>query len=139
MANALYNKGREGFLDGTIDWDTNDIRVILIDTADYTFSQTHDNLDDVASASRVATSGALTGKTVLNGVADADNVTFTAVTGDPCEAIIIYKHTGVETTARLIAYIDTASSGLPVTPNGGDITIAWANSGLDGAGGIFKL
>lgn len=135
MANALYNKGREGFLDGNIDWDTDDIRCILIDTADYTVDlATHDNLDDVPGDARVATSGALTSKTVTNGVADAADVTLSSVTGDTCEAIVIYKHTGTESTSRLIAYIDTAT-GLPVTPNGGDITIQWDS----GANKIFKL
>jgi hypothetical protein len=135
MANVLYDKGREGFLDGNIDWDTNNIKVVLIDTADYTFSQAHDNLDDVAGASRVATSGNLAGKTVTDGVADANDVTFTAVTGDVSEALIIYKDSGAEGTSRLIAYIDTATSGLPVTPNGGDIIVTWGN----GANKIFKL
>lgn len=135
MANALYNKGREGFLDGNIDWDTDDIRCILIDTADYTVDlATHDNLDDVPGDARVATSGALTSKTVTDGVADAADVTLSSVTGDTCEAIVIYKHTGTESTSRLIAYIDTAT-GLPVTPNGGDITIQWDS----GANKIFKL
>ena len=135
MANALYNKGREGFLDGSIDWDTDDIRCILVDTADYTVDlATHDNLDDVPGDARVATSGALTSKTVTDGVADAADVTLSSVTGDTCEAIVIYKHTGTESTSRLIAYIDTAT-GLPVTPNGGDITIQWDS----GANKIFKL
>ncbi|MBA7630623.1 hypothetical protein ES703_38147 [subsurface metagenome] len=135
MANALYNKGREGFLDGNIDWDTDDIRCILIDTADYTVDlATHDNLDDVPGDARVATSGALTSKTVTDGVADAADVTLSSVTGDTCEAIVIYKHTGTESTSRLIAYIDSAT-GLPVTPNGGDITIQWDS----GANKIFKL
>lgn len=135
MANALYGKGREGFLDGSIDWDTDDIRIIFIDTADYTVSiDVHDNLDDVAAASRVAVSGALSGKTVTLGVADASDVTLTSVTGDPFEAIIIYKHTGTESTSRLIAYIDTAT-GLPTTPNGSDIIVVWDS----GANKIFKL
>jgi len=135
MANALYDKGREGFLDGSIDWDTNDIRVILIDVADYTVNlATHTFLNEVPAISRVATSGALTSKTAAAGVADAADVVLAAVTGDPSEAIVIYQHTGVETTSRLIAYIDTAT-GLPVTPNGGDITIQWDN----GANKIFKL
>lgn len=135
MANALYDKGREGFLDGSIDWDTNTIKVVLVDTADYTVNLTsHQFLSDVPALARVATSPALTGKTVAAGVADAADVTLTAVTGDPCEALIIYQDTGVEATSRLIAYIDTAT-GLPVTPNGGDITIAWDN----GANKIFKL
>ena len=135
MANELYDKGREGFLDGSIDWDTDDIRCILVDVADYTVDlAAHDNLDDIPSGARVATSDALTGKTVVAGVADADDVTFSAVTGDPSEALVIYKHTGTESTSRLIAYIDDAT-GLPVTPNGGDITIQWDSA----ASKIFKL
>jgi len=109
--------------------------VILIDTDDYTVDlATHDNLDDIPAAARVAVSGALTGKTVAAGVADADIVTFTAVTGDQCEALVIYKHTGVESTSRLIAYIDSAA-GLPVTPDGGDIPVYWSA----GSAKIFKL
>jgi hypothetical protein len=135
MANALYDKGRQGFLDGSIDWDTQNIKVVLVDAADYTVNlATHDNLDDVAAAGRVATSGNLSGKTVTDGVADATDVTLSAVTGDPSEALILYYDSGVESTSRLIAYIDTAT-GLPITPNGGDITIAWDN----GANKIFKL
>ena len=135
MANALYDKGREGFLDGTIDWDTDNIKVVLVDNADYTVNlATDDFLDDVAVGGRVATSGNLTSKTVAAGVADAADVTFTAVSGDQCESIVIYYDTGSAATSRLIAYIDTATN-LPVTPNGGDITIAWDN----GANKIFKL
>jgi hypothetical protein len=135
LATALYDKGREGFLDGTIDWDTDNIRAILVDAADYTVNfSTDDNLDDIPSGARVATSGNLSGKTVTAGVADADDVTFTAVTGDVCEAVVLYQHTGTESTSRLIAYIDNAT-GLPVTPNGGNITVSWSN----GASRIFKL
>jgi hypothetical protein len=136
MANALYDKGREGFLDGSIDWDTDTIKVVLIDTADYTVDlANHDNLDDIAtSAAKVATSAALSSKTVSAGVADAADVTLSSVTGDTCEALIIYQDTGTPSTSRLIAYIDTAT-GLPVTPNGGDITIQWDS----GSNKIFKL
>ena len=135
MANSLYNAGRQGFLDGSIDWDTDDIRAILIDTADYTVNlSTHDNLDDIPGAARVAVSGALASKTVTAGVADAADVTFSAVTGDQCEALVLYKHTGTESTSRLIAYIDDAT-GLPVTPNGGDIQILWSA----GDDKIFRL
>lgn len=135
MANALYDSGREGFLAGDIAWDSDDIRLILVDTADYTVNlATHDNLDDIPAGARVATSGAFAGKTTAAGVADANDVTLSAVTGDPSEAIVIYKHTGTESTSRLIAYIDTAT-GLPVTPSGGDIIVQWDN----GANKIFKL
>ena len=135
MANALYDLGREGFLDGSIDWDTDNIKIMLIDEADDTIDLAADNdLADRAGAAIVATSGNLASKTVTAGVADAADVTFTAVTGDVSESIDIYQDTGVSATSRLICNIDTAT-GLPVTPNGGDITVTWDS----GANRIFKL
>lgn len=135
MANALYDLGRQSFLDADIDWSADNIKVVLVDNADYTVSlTTHDFLDDVAVAARVATSGNLAGKTSTAGVADADDVTLTAVTGDVSESLVIYKDTGSAATSRLIAYIDTAT-GLPVTPNGGNVLVQWDA----GANKIFKL
>ena len=135
MANSLYDFGRQGFLEGAIDWDTDNVKAVLIDTAQYTVNlATHDNLDDVAVGSRISTSGNLASKTVVAGVADAADIVFTAVTGATVEAIVLYKDTGTAGTSRLIAYIDTAT-GLPLTPNGGDVTIAWDN----GTNKIFKL
>jgi ApbE superfamily uncharacterized protein (UPF0280 family) len=135
MANALYAKFKELLLGGDIALDADNIKVVLVDAADYTVNlATHDNLDDIPVGARVATSGNLTGKSITNGVFDAADVTLTAVTGDPSEALVIYKDTGTASTSSLIAYIDTAT-GLPVTPNGGDITITWDN----GANKIFAL
>lgn len=103
---------------------TDDIRLILIDVADYTVNlATHDFLDDIPAAARVKVSGSLAGKSSTGGVFNHTAAVLTAVTGDPSEAVIYYKHTGVESTSRLMVYVDAASSGLPVTPNGGDITI----------------
>lgn len=135
MANGLYDKARQKFLDGSISWSSDNIKIVLVDAADYTVSlSTHEFLSDIPSGARVATSDNLSNKTSTSGIADADNVTFTAVTGDPSEAIVIYKDTTNAATSDLIAYIDTAT-GLPVTPNGGDITITWDN----GTNKIFKL
>lgn len=144
MSNALYDKGRQGFLDGSIDWDTNTVKAFLLDAASYTPNLAlDDNLDDVPVAARKGNSGGtadadaptLGTKTVTNGVADAADVTFTAVpAGAALEFILIYASTGVEATSRLIALIDTAT-GLPVTPNGGNINVVWDN----GTNRIFKL
>ena len=133
MANTLYDNGRAAFLGADIDWLADTIKVALIDTALYTFSQSHDFWND-ASAGLVGTAATLGSKTATAGVADAADVTFTAVTGATVEAAIIYKDTGVSSTSPLIAYIDTAT-GLPVTPNGGNIDIIWDS----GANKIFKL
>jgi hypothetical protein len=128
MASALYTPFKKLLLDGDIDLLTDNIKVVLVDAADYTFSAAHDFLDDVAAGARVATSGNLASKTTTSGSFDSDNVTFTAVTGDVSEAVFLYKDTGVAATSPLIAYIDTAT-GLPVTPNGGDITVTVPASG----------
>lgn len=135
MANAIYDKARESFLKGEIAIATDNIKVVLVDTASYTVdTATHQYLSDISAGMRVATSGNLASKTTTGGVFDAADVTFTAVSGAQSEALVIYQDTGSAATSRLIAYIDTAT-GLPVTPGGGDITVTWDN----GSNKIFKL
>ena len=126
MANALYGLGRESFLKGEISWSSDNIKTVLVDLADYTANLSTDQfLSDIAAGGRVATSANLASKTTTLGSADAADVTFSAVTGDISEALVIYQDTGTAGTSRLIAYIDTAT-GLPVTPNGGDIQVQWS-------------
>lgn len=134
MANVLYDPGRDAFLNGDIDYTNDTIKVYLVDTDDYSFSAAHQFLSQVAAGGRVA-SGALLGVSSAAGVADANDTVLSAVTGDVCEALVLAKDTGVEATSPLIGYIDSAAAGLPVTPNGGDITITWDS----GANKIFKL
>lgn len=135
MANALYDFGRESFLAGDIAWDTDTIKVTLADGADYTPNTgTDDYYDDVTGAGRVATSGALSSKSITAGTADAADVTLSSVSGDQSEYLVIWKDTTVEGTSILIALIDSAT-GLPVTPNGGDVVIQWDA----GSNKIFRL
>lgn len=133
MANALYPKWKEAVMQASSGSSlAGTLKAALIDLADYTYNAAHDFWDD-ASAGSVGTPQTIANKTYLNGLLDGDNVTFSAVTGDPCEAIIIFLDTGTPSTSRLVAFIDTGVTGLPVTPNGGDITISW------NASGIFQL
>ena len=137
MANSLYTKAREKLLKGEIAWLADTIRAVLVDLDDYAADLANDEfLIDVAAIAR-ATNGIsppFANKTADNGVADADDVTLNAVSGDQSEAILIYKDTGDEATSPLIAFIDTAA-GLPVTPSGGDVTVAWDN----GPDRIFRI
>ncbi len=133
MANALYDLGREAFLDGDIDWAADNIKVLIVDGAVYTPNLVTDQFrDDIAS--EVAVSANLSGKDSSLGVADAADVTFSTVSGAQSEFLVIFKDTGTPATSALIALIDTAT-GLPVTPDGGDITVTWDS----GANKIFKL
>jgi hypothetical protein len=135
MSSALYDLARKAFLDGSIAMLTDNIKAVLVDSADYTLDlANHDFLDDIPAGARVATSGNLANKTTTAGVFDADDITITGVSGDQFEYIILYKDTGTASTSPLIACIDTAT-GLPCTPNSGDITIQWDS----GSNKIFKL
>lgn len=135
MANLIYPKAKEAFLSGSINLSSDTIKCQLIDTNDYTYAATDDYLADVAAAARVGTAVTLASKTVTDGVFDAADITFSTVTGDVSEALLIYKDSGSEASSNLIALLDTAQSGLPVTPNGGDIDVTWDN----GASKIFAL
>lgn len=131
MANALYPLWKQQLLQFTANnnLSAGTVKVALIDTGVYTYSAAHQFWSS-ASAASVGTPQTLTTKTFTNGVFDADNSTFTAVTGASVEALIIYIDTGTAGTSPLVAYIDTSVTGLPVTPNGGDITITWNVSGI---------
>lgn len=137
MANALYSLGKQKLLEGGIAWLTDDIKAMLVDVADYTVNLTTDEFvsDVIATpAAEVARSGNLSGKTSTLGVADSDDVTFSSVSGDVSEALVLFQDTGNDATSPLIAYIDTAT-GLPVTPDGNNINILWDA----GANKIFAI
>lgn len=147
MATSLYGKGRNHFAFGDVIWKAaggSTIKATLIDAADYAIGANIDvhqymNLDTVPAAAKVAIV-TLTLIDAALGVCDADDAVFSSVTGDQSEAIILWKDGGgggttqSGTTDLLLAYIDNAT-GLPVTPNGADINVAWDN----GANKIFKL
>jgi hypothetical protein len=130
MANAIYPAYKQALLDASSNVDLNDgtVKVALVDTGTYTYSSAHDFLDDLSGT--VGTAQTINNTTVTNGTFDGDNVTFSAVSGNTVEALVLYIDTGVAGTSRLVAYIDTSVTGLPVTPNGGDISISWNASGI---------
>lgn len=136
MAQVLYPKWKEAVMQGASNSSlAGTVKVILVDSADYTYSASHQFLSDVPSGARVAISPALANKTYTSGVFDADDTTFSAVTGDQSEALIFYIDTGTEGTSRLVCYEDSSITGAPVTPNGGDINLAFDS----GSNKIFAL
>ncbi len=134
MSNQLYGLGRDKFANGDIDWVNDSIKLYLIDADDYSVSIDVDEYaDDIATGAKVGTA-TLAGNSTSLGVVDANDTTFTSVSGDVSEALVLWKDTGVQSSSPLIAYMDTGT-GLPVTPNGGDITVQWDS----GTNKIFKL
>ena len=133
MANALYPKFKEGILQSAANTNMSSgtVKVALVDTGTYTYSAAHQFYSSVSGV--VGTPQTIGTKTFTNGLFDGADVTFTAVTGNSAEALIIYIDTGSAATSPLIAYLDTGITNMPVSPNGGDISITW------NASGIFQL
>lgn len=143
MANEFYDNHRNNLLgNGTHtlpDMDTNNIRASLLDDTDHTTNLATDidaaDITDAAWVPGPAThpTGVLLGTTVVGGlgvgVFSCANTTFTTVTADQAEEIVVYQDSGTEGTSPLICNFDTAT-GLPVSPNGGDIIIVWNGSGM---------
>lgn len=134
MANALYPKWKEALLNATsgsalTGSGTTGLYAALVDTGTYTYSSAHQFYSSLSGI--VGTDQEIGSVTLTNGVVDGADVTYTAVSGNSVEAIVLYrKNAGANTTWQLVAYIDTGVTGLPVTPNGGDISITWNASGI---------
>lgn len=134
MANAIYPKYKESLLNGDANTaltgsGSTGLYVALVDTGTYTYSSAHQYYSSLSGV--VGTDQEITSPTLTNGLIDGGDVTFTSVSGNSVEALVLYrKNAGANTTWRLVAYIDTSVTGLPVTPNGGDISITWNASGI---------
>jgi hypothetical protein len=135
MANAIYPLYKQSLLAGDANSDldtdtaTDGVYAALVDTGTYTYSAAHQFYSSLSGI--VGTPQRITSPTVTSGVLDGADVTYTAVSGATCEAIVLYRqNAGADTTWRLVAFIDTGVTGLPVTPNGGDIGITWNASGI---------
>ncbi len=141
MANELYLPFKQVILEpdtitpaGGLDLVQHGIKVTLVDGGDYTWANTHSEYGsgtpDVPDVSKVAVSPNLTSPSVTNGVFDSADFTWTSVTGDQSENIVVWDDDiTVPVIDHLICNFDTGITGMPVTPNGGDINLTVNGSG----------
>ncbi len=136
MADVIYNSFKKKIMDGSIDLDTDTIKVALV-TSTYTPDQdVHDFFDDItnevsgtgytAGGATLANKAATADNTDNEGVFDADDVTWSTST-ITARGAVIYKSTGTASTSPIIAYIDFGSDK---TSSGGNFTIAWNAEGI---------
>ena len=119
-----------------MDLDTDNFRFQLTDEGTVAFSAAHQDLADIVAAlvtnGESANLSSLTVGTVGDGVWDWDDEVLTSVSGASAEAVNTYLESGTDGTSGLIANHDDWTN-LPITPNGGNITIAPA------AGGVLSI
>jgi len=126
MASQLFPKGAAHILGAATKVD------LVADTIKFLFysgaiTTTWEFVGDLTGASIVARSGALAGKTVTNGVFDANDATVTAVSGSAFAHVIVFDDTPATDAAKqLVAVFDITT----FTPTGGDISVVWNASGL---------
>ncbi len=139
MADAYYNDTPNAFLGNpvhnTVDLDTDDVRCWLYDETADARNLADEDIANIIAGARIAESTNLASKTVGvvgDGIFDHANFVFTSVSGASVESIGYWGFNATETIAPLLWVLDSAT-GLPVTPNGGDIT--WAPA----AGGVIDI
>lgn len=137
MANALYPLYKQNLLAGTAGFDLDNDNTTdgpfcsLVDTANYTYSATHDFYNDISPSAIVGTDQRIVAPTVVNGTLDGNDLLYLTVIGPTIEALIITRHNaGPQATWPLVMYYDQPGGGLPVSPNGGNITVTWNSAGI---------
>ena len=136
MADIIYNSFKAKIMDGSIDLDTDTIKVALV-TSTYTPDQdVHDFFDDVtnevtgtgytAGGASLASKAVTVDTTDNEGVFDAADVTW-ATSTITARGAVIYKSTGTASTSALICYLDFTTDK---TSSAGDFTIAWNAEGI---------
>ena len=136
MANVIYNSFKAKIMDGSVDLDTDTVKVALV-TSSYTPDQdAHDFFDDVtnevvgtgysAGGASLANKSVTQDNTDNEGVFDADDVTWSSST-ITARGAVVYKSTGTPSTSPIIAFIDFTTDQIS---SNGNFVIQWAAEGL---------
>jgi hypothetical protein len=133
MATIVHTDWLNGMLGApthsVIDFNTDNIDASLLDETDAgTITAANVDYDEVDAADVVATEDVAVTSITGGVVTLTGAITFSAVTGDGADYLTVWKNSGDPTTSPLAITWDSASTGLPVTPNGGDITATWGSN-----------
>lgn len=137
MASVIYNNFKQRLMTGEVDFDNDEIWIMLLTNAYTANIDTHNTLGDVASF-EVSGAGYVAGGTVVTGVTvminlstdkailDANDVTWadSTITVRYCT---LYKRSGVTDTSWLVATFDFGSDK---SSSSGDFTVQWNASGI---------
>ncbi|HRF71782.1 MAG TPA: hypothetical protein PL117_03340 [Accumulibacter sp.] len=100
----MFDGGVEGLGDGSIDWDSDDIRAMLV-LSSYVFDASDRFVADLGAVDN-GRSATLTGRSVSGRVFDSGDTAITATAASPCGGIALFEHTGNNATARVIVFLD---------------------------------
>ena len=137
MADVIFNAFKKYIMNGSIDLDTDTIKVALVTSAYTPDQDAHDFFNDVtnevvgtgytAGGATLANKAVTQDNTDNEGVFDADDVTWSTSTITARGAVLYKSRGGLSSADELIAYLDFGSD--KVSTNG-DFTIAWNAEGI---------
>lgn len=128
MANFIYKKAKESLLNGEIDVDSKDFKILFVNNNYIPNENTHEFISDITANAIVLRSDPISNISNVLGVLDGSDLDVPNYPGNPFNAIIMYQSDSFDSQSRLIFYIDTAS-GLPYegSNSSNPITIIWSN------------
>jgi hypothetical protein len=137
MADVIYNSFKRDIANGSIDLDTDTVKVMLV-TASYVPDQDahtkrSDVTNEITGTGYTAGGQTLSGKTVTadntnnRGVFDANDVTWSGATFTARGAVLYKSRGGAASADELICYLDF---GTDKSVSGGDFTIQWGANGI---------
>ena len=136
MASLVYNDFKESIMNGSIDLDSDTIKIALVSSSYTPDKDAHDFFDDVTN--EVSGTGYTAGGATLANKAvtqdntndlakwDADDPSWSSST-ITARGAVIYKSTGTAGTSRLICYIDF---GQDYTSSNGTFSIVFHANGI---------
>ena len=123
----VYNPGLLKLLDGTIDFENDTIKLLLVDTS-HTFTKSHEFVSDIVA--NEASGTGYSRKTLANASIaldtgndrvefDADDISYTGLDAGTIASAIIYKEVTNDADSPLIADIDFTN----LVTNGSDVDL----------------
>lgn len=143
MADFVYNKAKKNLIDGTMDLvalaAANKLKMLLLEAAadenpddNFVADVIDGTSTELAAYTRHIFAGEAATQDDPNDRAefDADNSVFSAVVAqNAIVAYVIYEEVTNDADNIPIMFVDE-TTGLPITPNGSDITITWNAEGI---------
>lgn len=137
MANVIYNSFKRDIANGSIDLDTDTIKLMLVTSTYVPNQDTHtkrsDITNEVVGTGYTAGGATLANKTVtVNNttnlaIFDSDDVTIANATITARGAVLYKSRGGVATSDELISYLDFNSD---ITATGGNFVITFDANGI---------
>lgn len=127
MANVVYPKAKAAMLSGGVNVMSSTVRIQMFDE-DVEYDATDEFLDDVVGTA-VGSAVEITSKDVASGRFTGSIGSFTPPNGFTVIALIVFVDTGVASTSRLLAWLDTKGDTTPISipTTGGTMLLHWTD------------